>query len=220
MTWYTARFRYLPKRIRIYFDYFCAYCSYRTGQLLLYYRAGTVRSCVCVYNIVTTIPDSRGELCGCEHHVTMVLPPVRCQDSTAAHTQNYHYIDREDNRGIKGVSEWVVDISRCCAARGSGSTAFCRRIHADAKLSFAKWPSSQTRCLYETHLEEQWFIPGDCINGPGTYWYPPVESKRRRSIYRLLWRILIVEGRGGFHPYPLRYRLYRNRRWLSGSLPF
>jgi hypothetical protein len=24
---------------------------------------------------------------------------------------------------------------------------------------------------------------------------------------------------GGFHPYPWRYRLYRNRRWLSGSLP-
>jgi hypothetical protein len=27
------------------------------------------------------------------------------------------------------------------------------------------------------------------------------------------------EGAGGFHPYPWRYRLYRNRRWLSGSLP-
>jgi hypothetical protein len=109
----------LPKRIRIYFDYFCAYCSYRTGQLLLYYRAGTVRSCVCVYNIVTTIPDSRGELCGCEHHVTMVLPPVRCQDSTAAHTQNYHYIDREDNffpfagsRGCQSGSSTFRDVAR------------------------------------------------------------------------------------------------------------
>jgi hypothetical protein len=33
-------------------------------------------------------------------------------------------------------------------------------------------------------------------------------------------RRFIVEGRGGVHLYQLRYRLYRNRRWLSGSLPF
>jgi hypothetical protein len=25
------------------------------------------------------------------------------------------------------------------------------------------------------------FIPGDCSNGPGVYWYPLVESKRRRG---------------------------------------
>jgi hypothetical protein len=53
-------------------------------------------------------------LCSAEHHVIMVLPPVRCQDSTAAHTQNYHYIDKEANFfpvcGIKGVSEWFVNI--------------------------------------------------------------------------------------------------------------
>ncbi len=72
-----------------------------------------------LYGICSTIPDSRGELCGCEHHVTMVLPPVRCQDSTAAHTQNYHYVDREDNffpfagsRGCQSGSSTFRDVAR------------------------------------------------------------------------------------------------------------
>jgi hypothetical protein len=41
-----------------------------------------------------------------------------------------------------------------------------------------------------------------------------------RSFGQSFGRRFIVEGRGGFHLYQLRYRLYRNRRWLSGSLPF
>jgi hypothetical protein len=78
----------------------------------------------------------------------VVLPPVRCQDSTAAHTQNYHYIDREDNfslfAGSRGCRMGRQYPSRnrgdVAAPGGSGSTAICCRNQADA------CPSSSDGC--------------------------------------------------------------------------
>jgi hypothetical protein len=68
------------------------------------------------------------------------------------------------------------------------------------------------------------FIPGDCnrrllmpagVEQAGNYL-----ASFGRSFGQSFGCLFIVERRGGFHLYQLRYQLHRNRRWLSGSLPF
>ncbi len=76
----------------------------------------------------------------------------------------------------------------CCAAPGSGSTVFCRRIMLMRMRMRNLVPVTGVadQVFLRTHLEEYWLIPDDCSDGSGIYWYPLVESKQRGSTCRLL----------------------------------